>query len=146
MVTGVEARRERNSKVFVWNNPGERWWEWGLHTLLPSEVLALLGGNQAVSSILQPSTRRGAQGHWMPHAPSCLDPLCTGPGGDSAHGGGRPPSRRGGDEMCPGTGCRLQACACRVRSSLNTSSVPRKRCGYERGCRFGVSSALFRGA
>lgn len=114
VVTGVEARRERSRRC-LWNNPGERWWEWGLHTLLPSEVLALLGGNQAVSSILQPSTRRVPRATGSLCTVYALDPLCAGPGGDSAHGevADLPPGE-GGDEMCPGTGCRLQACACLV--------------------------------
>lgn len=69
VVTGVEARRERSRRC-LWNNPGERWWEWGCTLSFLLKCWHQVGGNQAVSSILQPVHTESAQGHWVPYAPS----------------------------------------------------------------------------
>ena len=112
VVTGVEGERgvEGVCGITQVRDGEER-----VHTLLPPEVLALPGGNQAVSRILQPSTWGVPRVAGSLRTVCALDPLCAGPGGDSAHGEvAYLPPGDGGDERCLETGCRLQACTCLV--------------------------------
>ena len=104
VVTGVEGERGVKGVCGITQ---VRDGEGSVPTLLPPEVLALPGGSQAVSSTLQPSTG-SAQGCWVFMHLLCPGPTLFRPWWRlSSWRGGRPPSRRGGDEMCPWMECRL---------------------------------------